>query len=192
MPRSWTIGTYQTKGIEVTDVEKLKRILSAQLGPSYPPSYFSADTPMLGAIPELDSMTVVAILTAIEDEFGISIPDDQVAKAPYYHPGPDSEEVQYLRERRTQLGGTLPIRRAHFDQKLELPGKSRFGASTHGPDQRAIVVVREDEVDLYLPAEGHAEVALTQSEDSTWERVYEIALYGATGLAALIGLMGAR
>lgn len=36
-------------------------------------------TPLLGAIPELDSMAVVTILTMVEDEFGISIADDEVS-----------------------------------------------------------------------------------------------------------------
>jgi pyruvate dehydrogenase E1 component len=29
---------------------------------------------------------------------------------PYYHPGPDSDEIQYMRERRAALGGVLPRR----------------------------------------------------------------------------------
>lgn len=35
-------------------------------------------TRLLGEIPELDSMAVVAILTALEDQFGIEIADDEV------------------------------------------------------------------------------------------------------------------
>ena len=35
-------------------------------------------TQLLGAIPELDSMAVVAVLTMIEDEFGFSVSDDEV------------------------------------------------------------------------------------------------------------------
>lgn len=33
---------------------------------------------LLGAIPELDSMAVVAILTAVEDRFGVVIEDDDM------------------------------------------------------------------------------------------------------------------
>lgn len=36
------------------------------------------DTPLLGEIAELDSMAVVAILTAIEENFGIEIYDDEI------------------------------------------------------------------------------------------------------------------
>jgi acyl carrier protein len=36
------------------------------------------ESPLLGAIPELDSMAVVLLLTAIEEKFGFSIDDDEV------------------------------------------------------------------------------------------------------------------
>ncbi|MCB1625977.1 MAG: hypothetical protein KDI32_15385 [Pseudomonadales bacterium] len=36
-------------------------------------------SPLLGAIAELDSMAVVGVLTAAEDEFGIVIDDDDVS-----------------------------------------------------------------------------------------------------------------
>lgn len=57
----------------------LARILNAQLGPAYPAESFGAATPLLGEVPELDSMAVVGILAAIEDETGIAIPDDEVS-----------------------------------------------------------------------------------------------------------------
>jgi len=34
---------------------------------------------LLGAIPEFDSMAVVTVLTMIEDEFGVTIGDDEVS-----------------------------------------------------------------------------------------------------------------
>ncbi len=37
-----------------------------------------ADTPLFGAMPELDSMAVATLLTEIEDRFGIVIDDDDV------------------------------------------------------------------------------------------------------------------
>ena len=44
---------------------------------------FSRDTPLLGAIPELDSMAVVALITAIEDRFGIVVDDDDIDGATF-------------------------------------------------------------------------------------------------------------
>lgn len=39
---------------------------------------FDAETPLLGAIPELDSMAVVSLLTALEERFGIMVDDDEI------------------------------------------------------------------------------------------------------------------
>ena len=44
---------------------------------------FSDDTPLLGAIPELDSMAVVAILTSLEERFGITVDDDEIDGATF-------------------------------------------------------------------------------------------------------------
>jgi len=37
-----------------------------------------AESPLLGSLPELDSMAVVALITALEENFGIVIDDDQL------------------------------------------------------------------------------------------------------------------
>ena len=42
-----------------------------------------AATPLLGAIPELDSMAVVALIGALEEHFGISIADDEIEGATF-------------------------------------------------------------------------------------------------------------
>ena len=39
---------------------------------------FTADTPLFGALPELDSMAVAGVLTELEDRLGITIEDDEV------------------------------------------------------------------------------------------------------------------
>ncbi len=39
---------------------------------------FVESTPLLGAVPELDSMGVVSLITALEEHFGISINDDEI------------------------------------------------------------------------------------------------------------------
>ena len=40
---------------------------------------FSKTTPLLGAIPELDSVAVVALMTGLEDRFGFSVDDDEIS-----------------------------------------------------------------------------------------------------------------
>jgi len=44
---------------------------------------FADDTPLLGAMPEVDSMAVVAILTALEERFGFAIDDDEIDGAAF-------------------------------------------------------------------------------------------------------------
>jgi len=41
--------------------------------------HFTADTPLLGGVAEFDSMAVVAVITAIEEDYGIAVADDDVS-----------------------------------------------------------------------------------------------------------------
>jgi len=40
---------------------------------------FSADTPLLGAISEFDSMAIIAVITELEDQLGIEFDDDEIS-----------------------------------------------------------------------------------------------------------------
>ena len=39
---------------------------------------FTLETPLLGAIPELDSMAVVSLITGLENHFGLVVDDDDI------------------------------------------------------------------------------------------------------------------
>lgn len=39
---------------------------------------FDLDTPLLGAVPELDSMAVVGVINLIEERFDIIVEDDEI------------------------------------------------------------------------------------------------------------------
>jgi len=49
-------------------------------------------------------------LRAFRARFDIPIPEDRVAEAPFFRPPDDSPEIAYLRARRAELGGSLPLR----------------------------------------------------------------------------------
>jgi pyruvate dehydrogenase E1 component len=51
-----------------------------------------------------------AELRVFRDRLQLPIPDSKLKDAPYYHPGMDSDEVQYMLERRRALGGSVPRR----------------------------------------------------------------------------------
>lgn len=61
-----------------TEIE-VKNLLaqSLQLGPRA--DALKPESPLLGAIPELDSMAVVSILTSMEEHFGFSVEDDEIS-----------------------------------------------------------------------------------------------------------------
>jgi acyl carrier protein len=51
-------------------------------------------SPLLGALPELDSMAVVHVLTAIEEHFGIVISDDEISAEAFSTLGALAEFVE--------------------------------------------------------------------------------------------------
>jgi pyruvate dehydrogenase E1 component len=65
-------------------------------------------------------------LRNFRDRFDIPISDAELAEAPFYRPGDDSEEVRYLKERRAALGGFVPARRT-FVGPTAAPPADRFG-----------------------------------------------------------------
>ncbi|MGL4447468.1 MAG: pyruvate dehydrogenase (acetyl-transferring), homodimeric type, partial [Shewanella sp.] len=72
------------------------------------------------------------------DRFNIPIPDDQLEDLPFYHPGPDSEEVKYMMSRREALHGSVPQRREKFSQALEIPSLKIFDSILQGSNGRDI------------------------------------------------------
>jgi acyl carrier protein len=42
-------------------------------------STFTRDTHLVGAVPEFDSMAVVSLIAALEEQLGISIEDDEIS-----------------------------------------------------------------------------------------------------------------
>ena len=60
-------------------IETVKLLLRDTLQLGDRASSLDADTPLLGEIPELDSLAVVTLLTAFEEEFNVTIPDDEVS-----------------------------------------------------------------------------------------------------------------
>ena len=43
----------------------------------------TADSPLLGSLPELDSMAVVSLIGALEEHFGIMIDDDEISASTF-------------------------------------------------------------------------------------------------------------
>jgi len=74
-------------------------------------------------------------LKAFRDRFNIPISDDQIGATPFYKPADDSPEIQYLRERRAQLGGPLPARDDRA-APLEAPPLDAFKSLLEGSGEK--------------------------------------------------------
>ncbi|WP_298456831.1 pyruvate dehydrogenase (acetyl-transferring), homodimeric type [uncultured Cellulomonas sp.] len=85
-------------------------------------------------------------LKTLRDSLHIPITDEQIDEnpyvPPYFHPGPDAPEIQYMLERRRKLGGFVPERRTEHTA-LTLPGDKAY--------------------ELLAKGSGHQEVATTMA-----------------------------
>lgn len=63
----------------MVSLEEIKAIIGDVLQITDRMDDLGADAPLLGGVPEFDSMAVVAILTTIEDNYGVMIDDDEVS-----------------------------------------------------------------------------------------------------------------
>jgi acyl carrier protein len=59
----------------------IKRILRDTLVLGDEVDSLEATSPLLGAIPELDSVGVISVLTALEEEYDIVVEDDEISAA---------------------------------------------------------------------------------------------------------------
>ncbi|WP_300655632.1 acyl carrier protein [Hydrogenophaga sp.] len=58
--------------------EQVLRVLDSALNLQGRGATFDAATPLLGALPELDSMAVLALITELESHFGITFNDEDL------------------------------------------------------------------------------------------------------------------
>lgn len=59
--------------------QEVLRVLDQVLSLNGRAASFTRDTALLGAIPELDSMAVVSLITSLEEQFGIAVDDDDIS-----------------------------------------------------------------------------------------------------------------
>ena len=81
-------------------------------------------------------MTEAALL-AFRDRFELPLTDDQVKAAEYYKPPDDAPEMEYMRECRAALGGSLPARRRRAEP-VEVPPLDTFKGQLEGTGDREV------------------------------------------------------
>jgi acyl carrier protein len=64
-------------------LNEVKNLLIDTLNLGAAGASLTAESPLLGSLPELDSMAVVTLIGALEEHFGISIDDDDISGATF-------------------------------------------------------------------------------------------------------------
>ncbi|MDP2902543.1 MAG: acyl carrier protein [Methylovulum sp.] len=86
--------------------KQVQEIVNSVLQSSDGGNYLVNEAPLLGAIPEFDSMAVVSIITALEDCFGFVVDDDEIDASVFETFG---SLVTFV-ERKQQAGRILGMR----------------------------------------------------------------------------------
>ena len=76
-------------------------------------------------------------LREFRSRFGIPISDEEVAKAPFYKPAEDSDEIKYLKARREALGGFVPAR-STAPVRSEMPRIDNYKEFLEGSGDREV------------------------------------------------------
>ncbi len=76
-------------------------------------------------------------LLHFRSRFDIPLSDEECIKAPFYKPADDSTEINYLKEQREKLGGSLPSRSAN-KTPLKIPELNYFEELINGSGDREI------------------------------------------------------
>jgi acyl carrier protein len=67
----------------MTYLDEVKTILTDVLNLGPAGARLEAGSPLLGSLPELDSMAVVGVIGALEERFGIVVDDDDISASTF-------------------------------------------------------------------------------------------------------------
>ncbi|HWT15661.1 MAG TPA: pyruvate dehydrogenase (acetyl-transferring), homodimeric type [Patescibacteria group bacterium] len=77
-------------------------------------------------------------IRVFRDRFKLPIKDEDLESVPFFHPGDDSPEVQYMKSRRAALGGSLPQRRRKATESLPVPELATFDRLLKSSGEREV------------------------------------------------------
>jgi acyl carrier protein len=64
-------------------IDDVKEVVGSTLQLGSRVQRMGATAPLLGAVPELDSIAVVNLITALEEHFGITVADDEIGASTF-------------------------------------------------------------------------------------------------------------
>ena len=118
-------------------------------------------------------------LKKFRDRLYLPISDKEIDGAeiaPFFHPGEDSPEIEYMMDRRRQLGGSLP-KRVVRSKLLKLPGDEVYSELKQGSGKQAIAttmalvrLMRDLIKDKEIGHAHRADRARTSTAPSAWTR----------------------
>ncbi|MBF0423952.1 MAG: pyruvate dehydrogenase (acetyl-transferring), homodimeric type, partial [Magnetococcales bacterium] len=79
----------------------------------------------------------VADVQRFRSRFDLPFSDKEAARMPFFKPGPDTDEMRYLKQQRQKLGGSLPLRRTPA-APIPMPDPSVFSEFRQGTGEHAI------------------------------------------------------
>jgi len=126
-------------------------------------------------------------LRAFRSRFGVPLSDEEIEKLAFYRPSDDSPEIQYLRKRRTELGGYLPkrVNRAKPLTEISHDLFNEFETGTEGRKaSTTMVFVRMLAKFLRDPKIGHLVVPIVPDEARTFGME---ALFRQVGIYSHVG-----
>ncbi len=126
-------------------------------------------------------------LLAFRDRFGLPLSDEQVLGLSFYKPAADSPQLEYLRERRQQLGGSLPQRQtdAPVFQVPEIASHGQFALAADGKEMSTTMAfVRQLGALLKDPVIGPKVVPIVADEARTFGMANlfkQVGIYSSVG-----------
>ena len=76
-------------------------------------------------------------LEQFRGRFNVPVSEKDIAEAPFFRPDEDSEEMQYLKKRREELGGFIPVRKTK-DPDFEMPDEKIYDEFLEGSGDRKV------------------------------------------------------
>jgi acyl carrier protein len=75
-------------------IDEVRKVIAETLQLGSSAEMLHANSALLGSLPELDSMAVVSLLTALEERFGIAFDDDEISASTFETLGSLTELVK--------------------------------------------------------------------------------------------------
>lgn len=82
-PEPLGVRKFTHEKLKLNIAQEVLRVVDEVLSLNGRTASFTRNTPLLGAVPELDSMAVITLITTLEEQFGLVVDDDDIDSATF-------------------------------------------------------------------------------------------------------------